>query len=329
MKKFTEEQIKNIIESYINSKDIEKIMLDFKCCEREIRLLLKYRNIDRRYGMFSDELKERIIYLYKINDKKLKEVSYDLAISESSVRKHIDAAGIPRKGSSIGNRRYSRNSHYFDNIDTPNKAYILGLLYADGCNHYEGIRPYIVTICLQDRDKHILESIKKELEYDGPIRFVPLHEKNANHKNQYVLAINDPYMSLKLKELGVVQAKSLKLTFPDFLSQDLLRHFCRGYFDGDGNIYYYYKNNKCATQTVGTLDFCNHISDILNSMNIKNNIKHPKKCGDNTFVIQTSGNKSSYNFLSWMYQDAYLKLNRKYNQYLDFCKLYNKSHIES
>lgn len=328
MRKFTKKEQSKIIKMYLDTEDIDKIMKEFNSEERPLRLVLKENQIDRYYyNRFSEELYARIIKLYSIEDKKIVEISNDLIISESVIRKHIDRNNIPRKGSTIGNRKYARNSHYFDSIDTPNKAYILGLLYADGCNYYDKGKSCAVTISLQEGDKAILEKIKEELEYEGVIRFSSLHEKNFNYKNQYVLTINDSYMSLQLKKLGVVRAKSLKVKFPNFLPDNLLRHFIRGYFDGDGNIYYYQKKNKCSTQTVGTLDFCQKISQILNSMGIKNNIKHPKQCSENTFVIATSGNKSSYNFLYWMYENAEMKLDRKYYQYLDFCKLYSKSHI--
>lgn len=327
MKNFNEDETKKIIDMYLETKDIEKMMDVFDCDEHDLRIVLKDNQVDRKYNSFSDELYERIIQLYKDENKKQKDICYDTVISSTCINKIVDREGIPRKGYSISNRKYSRNSHYFDIIDTPNKAYILGLLYADGCNHYDSTRPYVITLSLQESDKLILDKIKDELQYEGPVRFVNLHDKNPNYKNQYVLVINDRHMSDTLKKCGVVKAKSLTLKFPDFLPNELLRHFCRGYFDGDGNIYYYIKNNKCATQTVGTLDVCQKFSEILYEIDCRNSIKHPKQCGNNTFIVQTSGNKSSYKFLSWMYKDAELKLDRKYQQYLDFCKLYPKSHI--
>jgi len=327
MKTFSEDEIKNIIDMYLQTEDIEKMMEEFNSNEHDLRIVLKNNQIDRKYNTFSKELNNRVIKLYKDENKKQKDICYDTVVSATGVNNIIDREGIPRKGYTISNRKYQRNSHYFDVIDTPNKAYILGLLYADGCNHYDSVRPHIITLSLQESDKAILDKIKNELEYEGPLRFIPLNNKNNNHKNQYALVINDPYMSDVLKELGLIKAKSLKLKFPEFLPEELIRHFCRGYFDGDGNIYYYQKYNKCSTQTVGTLDMCEHLSKILNSMDCKNNIKHPKQCGDNTFIIQTSGNKSSYQFLSWMYEDAEMKLDRKYQYYINFCKSYAKSHI--
>ena len=81
---------------------------------------------------------------------------------------------------------------------------------------------------------------------------------------------------------------------------------------------------KCQTQTCGTRDFCEHLSQILHSLGIKNSIKHPKQCHENTVVSSTNGNKSTYQFLSWLYKDADLKMDRKYQRYLYFCEKYEK-----
>lgn len=82
------------------------------------------------------------------------------------------------------------------------------------------------------------------------------------------------------------------------------------------------KRKKCQTQTVGTIDFCNKLSEILLNMDCKNSIKHPKQCSQNTVVIQTAGNKSSYHFLSWIYDDVEMKIERKYQKYKKFCEEY-------
>lgn len=307
-----------IIFDYQNNMSINSILDKYDIKERELRLILKSNKIDRNYNFYTEELYNRIadLYLAGYTQKKICE---DLLVSENGIKSALKRKGIKKRSSSECNRKYKRNQNYFDKIDTPNKAYVLGFIYADGNNH---INHNSLSISVQEEDAYILNAIKKELEYEGPLRFYPLSEKNPNYKNQYMLNINDEYISKRLEELGVVNNKSLILKFPDFITKELMPEFIRGYFDGDGNIYYDYKRSKCQTQTVGTKDFCEHLSNILLNMGCKNNIKHPKQCNENTFIIQTSGNKSSYSFLSWMYENAELKLIRKYNTYLTFSQIY-------
>lgn len=316
---YTNEEQDRIIEMYKANSNIDEIIEYFNSTEHDIRKVLKERCIDRKYNCFSDELYDRIVYLYQKKYVQEK-ICYDLLISTTGIKNTLKRKGIPLRSASERNQKYNRNQHYFDKIDTPNKAYILGLIYSDGCNH---VNHNSIVISLQEQDIDILNRIKKELEYDGPIRINSLSEKNPRHKNQFILNINDEYMSKKLVELGVVNAKSLILKFPDFLDEHLVSHFVRGYFDGDGNIYYDSKRNKCSTQTVGTWNFCKTLSDILLKFNCKNSIKHPKICNENTFIIQTSGNKSSLSFLSWIYENADMKLDRKYHQYLSFSNCYS------
>lgn len=319
----TDKITEKIIEMYNNNIYIETIIEELGIAEHEVRKILKEHKLDRKPSRFSKELDKRIAQLYS-SGKTQKEICYTLLVSENGIARALKREGIKKRTSSECNRKFNRNSNYFDKIDTPNKAYILGLIYADGNNFP---RHNSITISLQESDKAILEEIKKEWEYEGNLRFSPLNSRNPNHKNQYLLNLTDEHMSKRLYELGVVDNKSLKIVFPTFLPDHLLSHFIRGYFDGDGNIYIDKKRNKCQTQTVGTKDFCEHLSSILIKMGCKNNIKHPKQCNENTFIIQTSGNKSSNIFLSWIYKNADMKLERKYNTYLTFSNLYkpNKS----
>jgi hypothetical protein len=67
---------------------------------------------------------------------------------------------------------HTYNENYFDIIDTPQKAYFLGLMYADGgiwhtdkIGKYGNVlHQYQMSINLQERDKSILELFRKELQ---------------------------------------------------------------------------------------------------------------------------------------------------------------------
>lgn len=314
----TNDEEYKIIRMYKNGICVDDMMSELHCEERYIRTVLKENSVDRRYNFFSHELYERIIFLYQ-KGFSLKRICNDLIVTETGISHTLKRNGIQKRSYSENNRKYSLDEHYFDSIDCQNKAYLLGLLYADGCNHIEH---HSVTLTLQESDLSVVEFMKEELNYGGPIRFNELTKKNPNHKNQYILCINSEYLSQKLCELGVINAKSLVLTFPRWLDRSLYSSFVRGYFDGDGCVYYDTKRNKCQTQTVGTRDMCDNISKILHEFGCKNNIKHPKICNPNTFIVSTCGNKSSLAFLSWMYDNADFYMERKYQKYLYFKEQY-------
>ena len=220
-------------------------------------------------------------------------------------------------------RQYKINENYFDSIDTPNKAYILGFLYADGGNtsNYKKNR-YCITIALQQSDSQILYDIKNEIGYEAPIKF-----REYDGCKTATLDICNKHIVLNLHKFGIVPNKTLTLKFPEWLDKDLYSHFIRGYFDGDGCVTY---NNRCvapqlSTSIVSTIDMCETISNIISTnCNVTSHVYDTghSECNKviKTFVVY--GNLQCRRFLNYIYQNADLKLYRKYQRYIDW---YNKN----
>ena len=78
------------------------------------------------------------------------------------------------------NRRYKFDEHYMDKIDTPEKAYILGLLYADGCNDKKYNR---ITLALQMEDTYLLEEIRKLFKSNKELYFTDNSKKKSTKKS--------------------------------------------------------------------------------------------------------------------------------------------------
>ena len=216
-------------------------------------------------------------------------------------------------------RQYKINENYFDEIDTPNKAYILGLLYFDGSNtsNYENKR-YCITITLKQDDCKILEDIKNEIGYKAPIKF-----RNYNNTPTATLDICNKHMVLKLHSFGVVPNKTLTLEFPDWLDERLYPHFIRGIIDGDGCITQRTRDvaSQLSVTITSTQNMCNNIADIVcDRCNINTHVYDVGHANCNskikTFVV--SGNLQCKEFLDYIYQDANLKLERKYQKYIDW-----------
>lgn len=314
MSVFNQDQENDIIQMYKNKEPIDSIIEKYETEEHFIREVLKSNQIDRKYHTFSEELYDRIIYLY--NDQRCiyNYIEYQLLVSENGIRDILRKRNIPLRTYSEVNQKYKRNSHYFDQIDNENKAYYLGLLFADGNNFS---KHNAITLSLQEEDGYIVEKFKDEIEYEGFVHYDEKSKQNPKYKNQVRITINDEYMSRKLYQLGLVDNKGLILKFPDYLEDKYIRHFVRGYFDGDGGVFYDKKRNRLATNTTGTLEVLTSIKDIINSIGIDCNIHHPKQSlNHNTYTLLTCGNKNSLKYLSWMYEDSYIKMIRKFDKYL-------------
>lgn len=248
-------------------------------------------------------------------------------ISEDSVRQWFKKYGFEIKNNSLAHRIYEINEKYFDCIDTPNKAYILGLLYADGNNL---TKKQEITLALQECDKHILERIKNELEYTGPLRFVNYAYKNIKYKNQYVLNIANKHLSEMLNTLGVWNNKSLILEWPSWLEQSLCSHFVRGYFDGDGCLYISKNNKVQEISIVSTKMFLLGLQNVVKqaidvNLHVK---KHEPKYKEVTKIVRINSKNDVKKFLDWIYKDSDLMLQRKYDKYQHFLSNINNSCCE-
>lgn len=129
------------------------------------------------------------------------------------------------------------NENYFDIIDTPQKAYFLGLLYADGCISHttrtSGSICYIMAIALQEDDKYVLEKFRIEMERPNNLLFI---RGNDHRKAKFCFTVSGEKIHHDLEKHGCVERKSLILQFPTTVPEELMSHFIRGYFDGDGCI---------------------------------------------------------------------------------------------
>lgn len=230
------------------------------------------------------------------------------------IGKILRKCGVVARDDSHKFRKYTIDENYFDNIDTQNKAYLLGLLYSDGCNYPPQHR---VKLELQERDKDILDKINIEIQSNKPLAFNNLSSKNENWQNTYRIDITNKHISDRLVELGMVQNKSLILEFPKWLDKSMYSSFLRGYLDGDGHIEW--SKTKFIT-LVGTSQFCEYIKNFCeNDLNINCSICNTANKNSNTKLLYINRKEKIKKFLDFVYKDANLYIERKYNVYQKIC----------
>lgn len=131
----------------------------------------------------------------------------------------------PRSGGSY--RKYSLNDEYFDQIDTPGKAYWLGFITADGCVVEDSAgRPAHLRIELARYDDDHLRTLCVDLGSDRPVLY---------HRQFACVAFGSRHMANALCRLGVIPRKSL-IVEPWDGPAGLMPHYWRGLFDGDGGM---------------------------------------------------------------------------------------------
>lgn len=215
-------------------------------------------------------------------------------------------------------RVYEVDVNYFDEINTPNKAYILGFLYADGYNNL-----IINSWCLslKKMDEEILIKIQKELKSNKPIKYRDDLHKDGTSRDMASFYIGSKHMCESLAKWGVVQNKTFQLKFPDFLNEDLLPHFIRGYFDGDGCISGRIRKDRnvmrYSVNIMSNIDFCEGCTEYLNKKWIKAHCNIPSGQPKNR-IVRFSAIESMKKFYELIYTNADLKLERKYQKFKEF-----------
>lgn len=226
-------------------------------------------------------------------------------ISHSTVGNILKRNEVASRTISESMRRFSVDETYFEEINSSEKAYFLGLLISDGNNYEKGFR-----IQLKESDKHILEEFKKSLQYTGFLTYVK--SKNERHSSSWLLRVTSRKISSDLSKLGCIPNKCNHTYFPD-IPEELHSHFIRGVFDGDGCAHIIKKSGSKMISFSGNFTLISQIQDIIcDKCNLKKGKIYRK--GDSYSAINFIGLKA-LKVRDWMYlKSNNLKLGRKYDK---------------
>lgn len=271
----------------------------------------------------SKEQKEEMIEMYCNTKISTKEIAQKFNLSKGGVLYQIRRSGNKVRQKYQWNK-YFFNVNYFDSINTEEKAYFLGFLYADGCL-YKPTRK--ISIELQERDFELLEKFNKIINSTYPITLnKKITPKTHIEKGYYTWNVNNLHFSKRCEELGVVERKSLILEFPkeNQVPRHLLRHFIRGFFDGDGTIIRSKKNSvSCAITT--TTVFLNELQRLVNEETGLFGTKSVCKKNEKLSALRYGGNLKALLFLKFIYDGAKIFLKRKMDRYKEFFDFYIKN----
>ncbi len=172
------------------------------------------------------------------------------------------------------------------------------------------------TIRITSIDKEILDKIKNVIDKELLVknRHDPVNKK---HNIRYKLEFHSYQITKDICRYLQINSgkKSNKILFPD-IKHDLQQHFIRGYFDGDGSIFYD-KQYPRVSFTSGSLQFLESINTVYN--NVGNILKDNRKNKYTTecYNLRFNGFRG-INLLYDLYNNATIYMNRKYTKYLQF-----------
>lgn len=201
------------------------------------------------------------------------------------------------------------NERYFEAVTSTRQAYWLGLLYADGWIVTQRGESTAFALALHERDMDILEAFAEDLGCSGMIR------RTRPDSPLYQVKLSSKEACLDLAAYGVVPRKSKVVALPS-LSQNLLPHFLRGYFDGDGSVQV--RGSALTAQiTSGSRQMLDGIAEYLQSVHT---IGSTVSCDRGSFVIRMYA-ENAVGFAAVIYgcpPHGEIAMERKRKKFFDF-----------
>lgn len=221
------------------------------------------------------------------------------------------------------------NQDYFEKVDSNEKAYWLGFIYADGYVTKNTPR-FGIELAKTDIShlQKFLDCINSNMKIRTRIVENKFEHKNKDFLENCSIIINNRKLHSDLMNLGVNSTKTQDVIFPtELFDEQYMWHFIRGFMDGDGTIGLF----TCHTGYKKP-----HISFVCKSetfMNgflnwIKNNgfdFNQPSIRGNSLFRFISEKQSFCFSFLELLYKDSTeeTRLKRKYKKYLKICDYYN------
>lgn len=227
-------------------------------------------------------------------------------VAKSTIGRVLKEAGTELNHT---NRKYNGDYRKFQKIDSPEKAYWLGFIAADGCNYQREANASVI-INISAEDKSHLEKFKKFMNTNAEIID---HIQNSGFSNNTLMSkitLNSKDLSNDLADKGIVPKKSLILE-PPKIEEKYYLPYILGYFDGDGSIFTT-KQDIWGINFEGTKETLEWINKLLNvSEKLEKRYENKK----NNYYIRCGGTNKPYLILKQLYDSCDTHLDRKYEKY--------------
>ena len=203
----------------------------------------------------------------------------------------------------------SHNKNFFSIIDTEEKVYWLGFICADG---WLDERDKAVGIQLHNKDREHL------IKFAGLFRVGVRDYRNRNCVcSRCMVYSKQLYYDLIAK--GVKPRKSLadNVEVFNFVPNDLMNHFIRGWFDGDGSFACNILKKTYIFSITGTFKILSKIFEIIKiNTSILTKAKLYKYLHKNRiYDIRLGGKNQALKIKKWLYDKSTVYLTRKRNKF--------------
>ncbi len=221
------------------------------------------------------------------------------------------------------------NKNYFEVIDNTTKAYILGMLYSDGCLSIKknGLKQIILDQLANE--ELLLLNIIREIKPNGNVT-------KSGHNSMVRISIQDNDLCTDLEDYGIVPHKGICVNFNQINEQVpsmYIKDVIRGIFEGDGHISVKYNTNgeinDARFSIAGTLDTCESIQKYLieNLKLSQTKISHiTNKC----YQLTYGGRQQVIKIIEWLYDNVNFNFihTRKAETIFKLCPIIKQKYIK-
>ena len=251
------------------------------------------------------QIDEIAIKKYQNGEGSITKIAKELGVDRGCLARRLKEKGVNVVADN--GRKYTLNHDFFEIIDTEEKAYWLGFVFADGYMSKPDGSRYILEIGLSLVDENHIKKFLNSIESN----YHMWRKKNAGN-GAAVVHICSKKMYQDLESHGCCNKKSLKPLKPTGIPKELINHFIRGYFDGNGSLHKTGNYVSSARIYSGNKEILEFIYDnMIESAREYYSIYYDRTC----YCLGTSKTTYARQFIYSMYDNANIYLDRKYETY--------------
>ena len=248
----------------------------------------------------------------------LGKIAPDFGMTGGSVARILKKNGVSTRDPSISRRIYECNHAFFSQIPTSEEAaYVAGFIAADGGISREGQ----LSIGLSAKDKEHLERLRAAMGSTHPIKeraaraSAPVRGGFAPQTGPVAtLTLRSRQIAADLARYGITPAKTFTVPWPAELPDEALRHYLRGYFDGDGCWTWSGLKRKSPTASFSVISNETFIHGCQQFLMRSCNLSQTKigiGSGGRIRILSYCGNVQVSRIAHFLYDDASIFLPRK------------------
>lgn len=259
---------------------------------------------------FDEITQKEIIKMYQNEGFTISFLSKKYHCRTEAIKNVLILNQIPiKKSGNCVNRTLKEN--FFEDINTEEKAYFLGLFFADGSVVLDksGKRSPMISIALKLSDIKIIEKFKEVLNLSSALRY-----DKREGKETVGIGFRNEKMANDLSKYGIIPQKTYLTKKLPKVPESLERHFLRGLLDGDGSIYQETKSQKyridfCSCHKSICEDFRSRCNKFLNIQN--NNVAANY---GSAYHIRFNAQEQVKQLATVLYKDSNISIARKYQK---------------